>query len=249
MQIKSILAAAATFVSVFAFAHSSLAAPVTYTITGVVNSNQSGTGLLANAFVQGDTWTLVSQFDDAATPDDSPSGSGYARNEWYLGGGSMSLTINGFTYSISGGGYNAAEFAQFNFSSVGVSRVAGSFDNGNGTTQYMAQSNGDNVSVNSTNPAVNWAYISWNLFSSNGSNPLGSNLYFPQTVNLADWNTRNLSLQVYGPNGAAAFDSQQFTSFTVSSSGGGTGVPAPGALALLGLGLLGIAGLRRRKAA
>ena len=48
---------------------------------------------------------------------------------------------------------------------------------------------------------------------------------------------RNLSFSSSGPNGAAV----QYVSTA--------NVPTPGALALLGLGLLGIAGLRRRKAA
>jgi len=92
------------------------------------------------------------------------------------------------------------------------------------------------------------SYVQGNLWSTT-SNLFTSGVLPTTAFSLSSFNY--LNGVVAGFNGVGGQFNMQFTSVAVNEGAVQTqsGVPAPGALALLGLGLLGIGGLRRKKAA
>lgn len=226
------------------------AAPVTVNLTGTIDNNYyafATAGPLGNLFNYGDTFTITTTVNQDGPPDSNgffDSGQGHSQR-WDTGN-VTSFTINGTTFtvgdSVTGNDYSLAE-AHTNSYDLIQSYAS---DN---TTTRSANAGG----ATSTLAEVDFIHIEWYLFDNDGQNDIlnFADPRFPVSINLADW--QNSYMQFYAEDRETGSYAQIVGShdpvFTnASTSSGDTGAPAPGALALLGLGLLGVGAIRRNVA-
>ncbi len=235
MKFSKILCAGMLALSVGAFAQSAHADPVTWVMTGTLNSVNDATGTLAANGVNpsyGDPFTLTFTFD----PSVGPNVSYPTYNQW-INNGHSTLTL-----ATAGGTWSGASYVDQVYNDTSWQSLVGqNYTNNYYATQYYGPAFTSNVDSGFT-PHYQTSYLYFQFYGYNG--PL-SGTDWPSAINVADWqyNGIELYLNQYNFNtGQSAFYhlSGTITDVTVGA------VPAPGALALLGLGLIGFGGLRRK---
>jgi hypothetical protein len=219
-----------------------VAAPVTWLFTGTATGVATG-GIFAGLVSIGDTYTLKYSFDDTQTPDVNFS----IQSRW-LSGNRSEVSINGMTFALGdtsalstcgGGDRNAVISAPNPFlDPVGSDHI---YDGRCDATVSV----GGNAT--STHAGATYMTITWGLTDRPDHTQLDDFPMWPSAIVLDDWTRRDFSIEV---RGATQFDYLSFlqpnTAFSTWQVVREDGVPAPGALALLGLGLLGFGGVRRR---
>lgn len=225
------------------------AAPMTVTLTGTVGPSHfvDSTGSLAGVFNSGDTYTITTTIDQ-----DDPAGHSEPGIRTWFGGVAMTLEINGETFTVED---PATHFG---------SRSSAFADN----RDWLLARGVDRTTTAATNPgsatstiaAVDRFYFEWTFQDNDGQNDIldFSDPRLPTSLDLNDWLKTSVNLVLVDEDGSSYAQiflngtfSQAFDTVSVelatTSGGGDTGVPTPGALALLGLGLIGL-GARRRTA-
>ncbi len=217
------------------------AAPVTYTFNGTVQGANISSGSLAGVFADGQAFTMSWTLDDASAPDFSyTDGSTYHNNRWESGD-TATIVVNGYSYTVGPVGPNFP-------ADQGRNAISGPlFGNGANSVLGGTVNTSPTSALTTNNAAVGSVLMSFSLQSTafllDFLDPR-----FPTAVNISDWNlANNFSLQLIDMSGGFAFFNSSFTSASVSSSS--STVPAPGALALLGFGLIGAGALRRKNRA
>ncbi len=236
MKLAKTLVAGFAAVALSVCASAAQAAPITISFTGTMTSSNTtfytpSAGSLINSFGYGDTFTISATFDTADTG--VPFG---ANTLLFLSPQTLTMSLNGHTYtSVS----TDAGFTNYRYTIADQSQGSQKFE-------LVSNSNSTSAGATTTNSSITGFGMDWNMYDLNGgpfdwNNPVPTDSFDPslflnRRVLFGMGNSLNfIQFDYYGVGEG---------DFTVTSSG--TGVPAPGALALLGLGLLGVGGLRRR---
>lgn len=218
------------------------AAPVTWTLTGVANFSVLATGDLSGTIGLNSTYVVTYTFDDPSVSTDCVNPA--VQRVCSYGPGVASVAINGMTFTVNTpsplGHFRRRAFNQ----PIGVGEMVEA-NQSDYTTQHLAGGN----AVSSLNRD---AFITIN-FNVHGFGDVFSDAYWPSSIDLADFRVpfpTNYSAFSFSFTSASGnldiFD--PITAFETFHSTADDAVPAPGGLALLGLGLFGLGATRRRAA-
>lgn len=223
-------------------ANSALAAPVTWTFTGDVHFNLFATGDMVGTVSAFDDYVVTYTFDDPSDSTDcaNPAASFYCN----YGPGSLSVAISGMTFTV--GTPSALGISRRLVVSCCAGEVLDVLQR-DYTTQHAAGGN-------AVSSLARDAFISIS-FNVHGYGDVLPNAHWPSSIDLLndfkapsplDYSAFSLtftsatgSLEIFDPKTA-------FDTFHSTADDPPVGTPAPGGLALLGLGLLGLVATRRR---
>jgi MYXO-CTERM domain-containing protein len=208
--------------------------PVTWTLSGAIDSTVSATGIFSGIAVFGDTYTVTHTFDTTAPGSICCGG---LLQDWFSGS-STSLTINGHSFGV--GDVPVHLLDRFDQRRVFA-------DSGNTELiidQRMDYTVGNGGIATSTVAGALSVDISWHIRGDDSH--LMFNPAWPLSVNLATWDATQLTFRVTGTGGSLFQIADPTTAFQSFHSTADDPVPAPAGAALVALGLLGIGALRRR---